>query len=69
MRALAGTKAGRKNKESIYMPKWKAGTSGNPSGRRPGSKSHVSRELERIVIGAAGTGGAAYNLWKSVTEK
>lgn len=31
------------------MPKFTKGQSGNPAGRKPGSKSYVSRELEKIV--------------------
>jgi hypothetical protein len=31
------------------MAKFMKGASGNPAGRKPGSKAHVSRELEKIV--------------------
>lgn len=36
------------------MPKFVKGKSGNPAGRKPGSKSHVSRELEKIVKAGGG---------------
>lgn len=36
------------------MAKFKPGQSGNPAGRKPGSKSHVSRELEKIVKAGGG---------------
>jgi hypothetical protein len=35
------------------MAQFKPGQSGNPAGRKPGSKSHVSRELEKIVKAGA----------------
>jgi len=37
------------------MAKFQKGVSGNPAGRKPGSKSHVSRELEKIVKAGGGT--------------
>lgn len=48
------------------MPKFAKGKSGNPAGRRPGSKSHVSRELERIV--KAGGGRVARDLAAKMIE-
>lgn len=45
------------------MSKFVKGKSGNPAGRRPGSKSHVSRELEKIA--KAGGGNRA----RKVAEK
>ena len=45
------------------MAKFAKGQSGNPAGRKPGSKSHVSRELEKIV--KAGGGKVA----KQIAEK
>lgn len=45
------------------MAKFQKGVSGNPAGRKPGSKSHVSRELEKIM--KAGGGKVA----KQIAEK
>jgi hypothetical protein len=42
------------------------GQSGNPAGRRPGSKSHVSRELEKIV--RAGGGKVARQIAQKLTD-
>lgn len=36
------------------MARWPKGVSGNPRGRRPGTKLHVSRELENIVMANGG---------------
>jgi hypothetical protein len=48
------------------MAKFAKGVSGNPAGRKPGSKSHVSRELERIV--KAGGGKVAREIAQKLTE-
>jgi len=48
------------------MPKFIKGQSGNPAGRRPGSKSHVSRELEKIV--KAGGGKVARQIAEKLTQ-
>ena len=48
------------------MPKFAKGVSGNPAGRKPGSKSHVSRELERIV--KAGGGKVARQIAQMLTD-
>jgi Family of unknown function (DUF5681) len=45
------------------MAKFEKGKSGNPAGRKPGAKSHVSKELERIM--KAGGGKTA----KAIAEK
>lgn len=47
------------------MPKFVKGQSGNPSGRKPGRKSHVSRELEKIV--KAGGGKVAREIAQKLT--
>ena len=36
------------------MPKFEKGRSGNPAGRKPGTKSLVSRELEKILKAGGG---------------
>jgi hypothetical protein len=48
------------------MAKFIKGQSGNPAGRKPGSKSHVSRELERIV--KAGGGKVAKQIAEKLTS-
>lgn len=48
------------------MAKFTKGQSGNPAGRKPGSKSHVSRELERIV--KAGGGKVAKEIAQKLTD-
>ena len=48
------------------MPKFVKGQSGNPTGRKPGSKAHVSRELEKIV--KAGGGKVAKRIAEKLTE-
>ena len=47
------------------MPKFTKGQSGNPAGRKPGRKSHVSRELEKIV--KAGGGKVARQIAEKLT--
>jgi hypothetical protein len=48
------------------MAQFAKGQSGNPAGRKPGSKSHVSRELEKIV--KAGGGKVARQIAEKLTE-
>jgi hypothetical protein len=48
------------------MAKFVKGMSGNPAGRKPGSKAHVSRELEKIV--KAGGGKVARQIAEKLTE-
>lgn len=48
------------------MGKFAKGQSGNPAGRKPGSKSHVSRELEKIV--QAGGGKIARQIAQKLTD-
>lgn len=48
------------------MAKFKPGQSGNPAGRKPGSKAHVSRELEKIV--KAGGGKVARQIAQKLTD-
>jgi Family of unknown function (DUF5681) len=48
------------------MPKFTPGRSGNPAGRKPGTKSHVSRELEKIV--KAGGGKVARQIAQKLTD-
>jgi hypothetical protein len=47
------------------MAQFTKGQSGNPAGRKPGSKSHVSRELEKIV--KAGGGKVARQIAEKLT--
>lgn len=48
------------------MPKFAKGKSGNPAGRRPGSKSLVSKELEKIA--KAGGGNRARRVAEKLFE-
>lgn len=48
------------------MPKFEKGRSGNPAGRKPGRKSHVSRELEKIV--KAGGAAVARQIAQKLTD-
>lgn len=48
------------------MAKFQKGQSGNPAGRKPGRKSHVSRELEKIV--KAGGGKVAKEIAQKLTD-
>jgi hypothetical protein len=48
------------------MAKFMKGQSGNPAGRKPGRKSHVSRELEKIV--KAGGGKVARQIAQKLTD-
>jgi hypothetical protein len=48
------------------MAKFQKGVSGNPAGRKPGRKSHVSRELEKIV--KAGGGKVARQIAQKLTD-
>ena len=48
------------------MAKFTKGQSGNPAGRKPGSKSHVSRELAKIV--SAGGGKVAKQIAQKLVD-
>ncbi|HVW77453.1 MAG TPA: DUF5681 domain-containing protein [Alloacidobacterium sp.] len=48
------------------MAKFQKGVSGNPAGRKPGSKSHISKELEKIA--KAGGGKVAKQIAEKLTE-
>src|SRR5215831_20984637 len=53
-------------KQEVRMARWIKGQSGNPRGRIPGTKLHISRELEKIVM--ANGGKVSHQIAKKLTE-